>query len=99
VLRWLTLPAGRLQVAVSVSVQAGQAPERVRATLTCALRSADGRGVSFGTRYMAVRAEVQEPKVRSANVYQVLLTPAYTEVHERVHQLAMKTHRASSCSH
>ncbi|KAG5176856.1 hypothetical protein JKP88DRAFT_350967 [Tribonema minus] len=50
-------------VTVTMSIQAGQAPERIRATLTCALRSADGRGVNFGARHMAVRAEVQEPKV------------------------------------
>lgn len=47
-----------------VTCEAGKVPERFRAVARVLLQSSDGRGVSFGSEYVAVRAEVQEPTVR-----------------------------------
>jgi hypothetical protein len=46
------------------STQAGQAPQRVRTTLVCTPRSADGRNTPFTPLYISARCEVQEPWVR-----------------------------------
>lgn len=48
-----------------VTCEAGKLPERFRAVARVLLQSCDGRGVSFGSEYVAVRAEVQEPTVRA----------------------------------
>lgn len=48
-----------------VTCEAGKLPERFRAVARVLLQSCDGRGVSFGSEYVAVRAEIQEPTVRT----------------------------------
>jgi hypothetical protein len=46
------------------TTQAGQAPQRVRTTLVCTPRSADGRSTPFTPLFISARCEVQEPWVR-----------------------------------
>ncbi|CAM9236760.1 unnamed protein product, partial [Laminaria digitata] len=48
---------------ITVTCEAGKLPERFRAVARVLLQSCDGRAVSFGSEYVAVRAEVQEPMV------------------------------------
>lgn len=49
-----------------VTCEAGKEPERFRAVVRVLVHSCDGRGVSFGSEYVAVRAEIQEPTVRES---------------------------------
>lgn len=51
-----------------ITCEGGKLPERFRASARALLQSSDGRGVSFGSEYVAVRAEIQEPNV-STTVY------------------------------
>lgn len=60
----MTREDGLFLNAGQVTCEAGKVPERFRAVARVLLQSSDGRGVSFGSEYVAVRAEVQEPTVR-----------------------------------
>lgn len=46
-----------------VTCKGGRLPERFRTAARALLQSSDGRGVSFGSQYVSVRAEIQEPTV------------------------------------
>eukprot|EP00752_Nemacystus_decipiens_P011479 g10191.t1 len=56
------LAPGR-STAITVSCEGGRLPERFRTAARALLQSCDGRGVAFGSEYVAVRAEIQEPTV------------------------------------
>ncbi|CAN0353483.1 unnamed protein product, partial [Ectocarpus sp. 12 AP-2014] len=56
------LAPGR-SMTIMVTCEAGRLPERFRTAARALLQSRDGRGVSFGSEYVAVRAEIQEPTV------------------------------------
>ena len=71
-----------------VTCEAGKLPERFRAVARVLLQSCDGHGVSFGSEYVAIRAEIQEPTVR----IKLLCTSG-------VHLLFLRTPRLkSSCT-
>eukprot|EP00903_Cladosiphon_okamuranus_P011029 g10416.t1 len=48
---------------ITVTCEGGKLPERYRTAARALLQSCDWRGVSFGSEYVAVRAEIQEPTV------------------------------------
>ncbi|CAM9334199.1 unnamed protein product, partial [Hapterophycus canaliculatus] len=48
---------------IKVTCEGGKLPERFRAAARVMLQSSDARGVSFGSEYISVRAEIQEPTV------------------------------------